>query len=221
MSATPETDAAIKAQSEWKLPFVSYTMGGVTYDGPVATLCRRLERERDKAREALADVEEYGTEDINAAVDLRHKLATALVERDEARGDLENHTASTIHSCHDQCQRLMCVLRRERDDARRDLDNMQDQRDLAMKVIKRLEQERDKATEDLNAANKSLQYCSRAMDQLESTSHSLSQALQTFVPLLDADITTMGRRELQRALKLLTPLEQQATRIRELLEESK
>jgi hypothetical protein len=54
MSATPETDAAIKAQSEWKLPFVSYTMGGVTYDGPVATLCRKLERERDEARE-LAD----------------------------------------------------------------------------------------------------------------------------------------------------------------------
>jgi hypothetical protein len=78
--------------------------------------------------------------------------------------------------------------------------------------------ERDKATEDLNTANKSLQYCSRAMDQLESTSHSLSQALQTFVPLLDADITTMGRRELQRALKLLTPLEQQATRIREHLD---
>jgi chromosome segregation ATPase len=106
-------------------------------------------------------------------------------------------------------------LEQERDEAREDLENMQCQRDLAMKLIKRLERERDKATEDLNTANKSLQYCSRAMDQLESTSHSLSQALQTFVPLLDADITTMGRRELQRALKLLTPLEQQAIRIRE------
>lgn len=53
MSDTPETDTAIKAQSEWKLPFVSYTMGGVTYDGPVATLCRKLERERDEAREEL------------------------------------------------------------------------------------------------------------------------------------------------------------------------
>jgi len=38
-------------------------------------------------------------------------------ERDEAREALENHTASTIHSCHDQCQRPMCVLRRERDKA--------------------------------------------------------------------------------------------------------
>jgi len=39
-------------------------------------------------------------------------------ERNEAREALENHTALTIHSCHDQCQRPMCVLRRERDEAR-------------------------------------------------------------------------------------------------------
>ena len=84
-----------------------------------------------------------------------------------------------------------------------------------LEFARNLERERDRATADLNAANKALQYCSRALDQLESTSHSLSQALQTFVPLLDADITTMPRRELHRALKLLTPLEQQATRIRD------
>jgi hypothetical protein len=50
MSDTPETDAAIKAQAEWMRPFVSTTMDGVTYDGPVAALCRKLERERDEAR---------------------------------------------------------------------------------------------------------------------------------------------------------------------------
>ena len=38
-------------------------------------------------------------------------------------------------------------LERERDKAREHLDNMQDQRDFAMKVIKRLEQERDEARE--------------------------------------------------------------------------
>ena len=68
---------------------------------------QQLERERDEARESLKDITEYGTEEINAAVELRQKLAQALV----------------------------------------DLDNMQDQRDLAMKVIKRLEQERDEARE--------------------------------------------------------------------------
>lgn len=45
---------------------------------------RKLERERDEARESLKHIEEYGTEEINAAVELRQKLASALVERDEA-----------------------------------------------------------------------------------------------------------------------------------------
>jgi hypothetical protein len=49
----------------------------------------KTERERDEARSALADVEEYGTEEINAAVELRQRLATALVERDEAREALK------------------------------------------------------------------------------------------------------------------------------------
>jgi hypothetical protein len=54
MSDTPETDAAIKEQSEWKLPFVSTTMDGVTYDGALASLCRRMERERDELLERNA-----------------------------------------------------------------------------------------------------------------------------------------------------------------------
>jgi len=67
-------------------------------------------KERDEAREHLEHVKEYGTEEINASVDLRQKLAQALVE----------------------------------------LDNMQDQRDLAMKVISRLERERDEARDELS-----------------------------------------------------------------------
>jgi hypothetical protein len=51
--------------------------------------CELYEQERDEARAALADVEEYGTEEINAAVELRQRLATALVERDEAREALK------------------------------------------------------------------------------------------------------------------------------------
>ena len=41
--------------------------------------------QRDEARESLKHIEEYGTEEINAAIDLRQKLASALVERDEAQ----------------------------------------------------------------------------------------------------------------------------------------
>ena len=70
---------------------------------------QKLKQERNEARESLKHIAEYGTEEINASVDLRQKLAHTLV----------------------------------------DLDNVQDQRDLAMKIIKRLEQERDEAREVL------------------------------------------------------------------------
>ena len=36
-------------------------------------------------------------------------------ERDEARRKLD---VTAIHSCHNECQRPICVLRRERDEAR-------------------------------------------------------------------------------------------------------
>jgi hypothetical protein len=83
MSDTPETDAAIKEQSEWKLPFVSTTMGGVTYDGPVATLCRKLERERDEARvvaEQLYDAAAFGLAQWESATPatLSEKIVPAL-----------------------------------------------------------------------------------------------------------------------------------------------
>lgn len=46
-------------------------------------------RERDEAQKHLRDIEEYGTEEINDAVELRQKLAAALRERDEAREEAE------------------------------------------------------------------------------------------------------------------------------------
>jgi uncharacterized coiled-coil DUF342 family protein len=52
---------------------------------------RKLERERDEARESLKHISEYGTDEINAAVELRQKLASALVERDEAREEINRY----------------------------------------------------------------------------------------------------------------------------------
>ena len=97
---TPETDAK-----------ASPHIGFYSCATVPANFARALEQERDEAREALKHIEEYGTEEINAAVELRQKLAQVLV----------------------------------------DLDSMQDQRDLAMKVIKRLELERYEAREALRA----------------------------------------------------------------------
>ena len=42
-------------------------------------------------------------------------------ERDEARRKLD---VTAIHSCHNECQRPICVLRRERDEARDELNKI-------------------------------------------------------------------------------------------------
>ena len=47
--------------------------------------------QRDEAQKHLQDIKEYGTEEINAAVDLRQKLAAALHERDEARSLVDHY----------------------------------------------------------------------------------------------------------------------------------
>ena len=107
-----------------------------------AEFCRKLERERDKAREkaeryrieanammmqrdeareSLKHISEYGTDEINAAVELRQKLATALVERDEARNELcdirlnlgEDAEGYTL-------THAVCVLQNERNEAMED-----------------------------------------------------------------------------------------------------
>ena len=73
---TPETDARTYVPS----------LGASTVP---ADFARKLERELAEAREDLKHIEEYGTEEINAAVELRQKLATALVERDEAIAEIQ------------------------------------------------------------------------------------------------------------------------------------
>jgi ribosome-binding ATPase YchF (GTP1/OBG family) len=87
MTDTPETDECVKNNKHIKfLEEDHWSLNGkFTYTHPIVALCRKLERERDEEREHLKEIEEYGTEEINAAVELRQKLATALVERDDAR----------------------------------------------------------------------------------------------------------------------------------------
>lgn len=82
----------------------------------------KLERERNEAREHLAAIKHYLTKERDDAlaqiVQAECRAERFCQERDEAREALENHMAATIHTCHDECKRPMCVLRRERDDAR-------------------------------------------------------------------------------------------------------
>ena len=111
---TPETDALILSKGGF---------GMTNYEWREHS--RKLERERNKAREAAAKweslfstMERAGAEQARRADTNREWGLRAERERDEAREALENHTTATIHTCHSECKRPMCVLRRERDQAR-------------------------------------------------------------------------------------------------------
>ena len=106
MSATPETDAAYNA-------VVISTEAGDSLPKATAMLklARKLERERDELAALLAAEKSTRNSIIEKGVKTER-------ERDEAIRQFENLKAAAIHTCHEQCQRPMCVLRRERDEAR-------------------------------------------------------------------------------------------------------
>ena len=171
---TPETDArAYKFNDE----------DGVHCEAVHADFARRLERERDEAREAIHIAEslikpqierEQVTPEAKPDNDKQRDM-TALLgllrevrrERDEARNELEDYKASTIHSCNEECKRPMCVLRRQRREAREDAEHWKTEylivaarlcgkkhpRDNGIisehEIIPKLERERDEAREVL------------------------------------------------------------------------
>ena len=68
------------------------------------------------------------------AKQLRDDLVRLTAENER----LENLTASGIHTCNADCQRPMCVLRRERDKAHADLARMTAERDHAQGITEKL-----------------------------------------------------------------------------------
>ncbi len=66
----------------------------------------RILRELDEAREELKHITEYGTDEINAAVELRQKLASVLVERDDARKEVEFLKKTPLRQRCQQLERL-------------------------------------------------------------------------------------------------------------------
>jgi hypothetical protein len=70
-------------------------------------------------------------------------------ERDEAIRQLENIKASSIHSCHDQCRKPMCVLRRERDKWEETARLYCQNSDYHREMREKAERERDEAREAL------------------------------------------------------------------------
>jgi chromosome segregation ATPase len=90
----------------------------------------------------------------------RDRLAEALRERDEALIALKNYKAQSIHTCHDQCQQPMCVLRRERDEARSEIEKLKEELEshawtispaMAQAKIDELVEQRDRLAEVAHA----------------------------------------------------------------------
>ena len=107
-------------------------------------------RERDEARESLKHISEYGTDEINAAVELRQKLATALVERDEAREELHDIRLNLGEDAEGYTlTHAVCVLQNERNEAMED--SLEQARLLGMGSEReaKLISERDEARTDL------------------------------------------------------------------------
>jgi hypothetical protein len=66
----------------------------------------------------------------------RDELEKTERERDEARRKLEDLDVAAIHSCHNECQRPMCVLRRERDESRELAQQMSESNQVLMADVR-------------------------------------------------------------------------------------
>jgi uncharacterized coiled-coil DUF342 family protein len=92
---------------------------------------QKLERERDEAREEAKRLD-GAYED---ATNYYARIIELTDERDEARRKLNNLDVTAIHSCHNECQKPICVLRRERDEAREEIKRLKVILDLIKKDL--------------------------------------------------------------------------------------
>jgi hypothetical protein len=165
MNDTPETDAAIKDQSKWMRPFVSTTFDGITYDSPVASLCRKLERERDKARtelemwrdgnimhqihrdelEKVEQERDEAREALRTAVQERHDFHWELLDAVRERDEAITRRMETIMQCE--------LYEQERDEARTELEMWRDGNilhEVHRNELEKTERERDEAREQID-----------------------------------------------------------------------
>jgi hypothetical protein len=113
---TPKTDADHELREQaYRRPdaIIAYSVNGKPWPGYYIPLAKHITLERELAdaiRErdnALSDWKQADTDSIRA-----------IHERNEARAEVERLDVAGIHSCHDNCPRYACTLRRERDQAR-------------------------------------------------------------------------------------------------------
>jgi hypothetical protein len=96
---------------------VSAGRGSPTYSNPNFSTKQR----NNKTMSNTPETDSLLKINIPELFDLCRKMEQ---ERNEAR---DTKLANAIHSCHNECARPMCVLRRERDEARKDVRDLMEQ----------------------------------------------------------------------------------------------
>jgi hypothetical protein len=107
---------------------------------------RGLERERDEWKaKYIQQNKDLGCEMMDPAGTIWDYASGLQRENAQLKREIENLKASGIHTCHDQCQRPMCVMRRERDEAVNNYETavlrehrMQEQRDRLAAIAREL-----------------------------------------------------------------------------------
>jgi hypothetical protein len=91
MSDTPETNSVLKEIKQHKIAFYTqecnFEGGKVSFESPIVSLCRKLERERDEAREQIKELIYIGERAIALAdIDFENDKFGVV---SELRADLE------------------------------------------------------------------------------------------------------------------------------------
>jgi phenylacetate-coenzyme A ligase PaaK-like adenylate-forming protein len=88
---------------------------------------RRLERERDEWKaKYIQQNKDLGCEMMDPAGTIWDYASGLQRENAQLKREIENLKAAGIHTCHDQCQRPMCVMRRQRDEAIQQRDRLEE-----------------------------------------------------------------------------------------------
>jgi regulator of replication initiation timing len=97
----------------------------------------------------------------------------------EAKQEIERLDTRGIHSCHDNCQRPMCVLRRENTELRAMLTKTQGEVTISRNgYVEELEQQRDEALSDLEFRRDLYKIQTKRLDDVCEQRDRLAEALR-------------------------------------------
>lgn len=136
----------------------------------------QLECELSETRESARCAESLAARWEHRAEEARFEVGRLTRERDDAQ-------ARGIHSCHEQCQRPACVMRRERDEARAEVTRARSAEEVAIARAAASEEHAEEWRRALGVARLDLQ---RAIDDADRLTRERDEARAQLRDLRDA-----------------------------------